>query len=236
MRASREFDADTDGNLSLEEFQALWAEITKPLAVRAFQFLDPDGDAAIAKAELDDRFGIGRQPTSTTTTTACFRRRTDRHHGGPRMAACGGARPGGRDAAIRPTNAVPDRGRDRAHRLTVRATCNGSPGAPASGLPRESAIANIMETLVARRPARSQPLLLAACLVGYWRAKAAGRRAAGGGGAARAVELEGRIGALLNAQSEMTGRMQAMAEMLGGRQAELSKSCLGAARRHERIA
>ncbi len=52
-----EFDADADGSLSLEEFQALWAEITRPIAVRAFQFLDPDGDAAISKAELEDRFG-----------------------------------------------------------------------------------------------------------------------------------------------------------------------------------
>jgi hypothetical protein len=52
-----EFDANADGALSLEEFQALWAEITRPIAVRAFQFLDPDGDAAIARAELDDRFG-----------------------------------------------------------------------------------------------------------------------------------------------------------------------------------
>jgi EF hand domain-containing protein len=52
-----EFDADKNGSLSLPEFEALWAEITKPVAVRAFQFLDPDGDAAVAKAELDQRFG-----------------------------------------------------------------------------------------------------------------------------------------------------------------------------------
>ena len=52
-----EFDADKNGSLSLQEFQALWAEITKPLAVRTFQFLDPNGDAAISKEELDDRFG-----------------------------------------------------------------------------------------------------------------------------------------------------------------------------------
>jgi hypothetical protein len=52
-----EFDADKNGSLSLQEFEALWAEITKPVAVRAFQFLDPDGDAAVAKAELDKRFG-----------------------------------------------------------------------------------------------------------------------------------------------------------------------------------
>jgi hypothetical protein len=52
-----EFDANADGKLGLEEFQALFAEITRPISVRAFQFLDPDGDAAIAKAELDERFG-----------------------------------------------------------------------------------------------------------------------------------------------------------------------------------
>lgn len=52
-----QFDADKNGSLSLPEFEALWADITKPAAVRAFQFLDPNGDASIAKAELDDRFG-----------------------------------------------------------------------------------------------------------------------------------------------------------------------------------
>ncbi len=52
-----EFDADKNGSLSLTEFESLWADITKPIAVRAFQFLDPNGDASVAKAELDDRFG-----------------------------------------------------------------------------------------------------------------------------------------------------------------------------------
>jgi hypothetical protein len=52
-----EFDANNDQALSLEEFQALWAELTTPLAVRAFQFLDPDGNASVSKAELDERFG-----------------------------------------------------------------------------------------------------------------------------------------------------------------------------------
>ncbi len=51
------FDADKNGSLSLEEFEALWADITKPMAVRTFQFLDPNGDAAISKSELNDRFG-----------------------------------------------------------------------------------------------------------------------------------------------------------------------------------
>jgi hypothetical protein len=52
-----EFDANTDQTLSLEEFKALWASITEPAAVRAFQFLDPNGDASVARAELDERFG-----------------------------------------------------------------------------------------------------------------------------------------------------------------------------------
>jgi Ca2+-binding EF-hand superfamily protein len=52
-----DFDANNDGQLSLEEFQGLWAQITRPMAVRAFQFLDPNGDAEVSKQELDDRFG-----------------------------------------------------------------------------------------------------------------------------------------------------------------------------------
>ncbi len=51
-----QFDADKNGSLSLQEFEALWADITKPIAIRTFQFLDPNGDAEISKAELDDRF------------------------------------------------------------------------------------------------------------------------------------------------------------------------------------
>ena len=51
------FDANKDGKLSLEEFQALWADLTRPIAVRAFQFLDPNGDAVLDRAEVDKRFG-----------------------------------------------------------------------------------------------------------------------------------------------------------------------------------
>src|SRR5687767_13266800 len=56
-----------------------------------------------------------------------------------------------------------------------------------------------------------------------WRASRAGRRAQAEA-AARAAELEGRIGALISAQSAMTGRMQAMAEMLGAGQADMRKA------------
>ena len=52
-----EFDANNDGDLQLAEFEALWAEITRPMTVRAFQFLDPDGDAVVARVEVEDRFG-----------------------------------------------------------------------------------------------------------------------------------------------------------------------------------
>jgi DNA recombination protein RmuC len=66
-------------------------------------------------------------------------------------------------------------------------------------------------------------VLLAGCLVILWRARGSARQAEEAA-AGRSAELEGRIGTLLQAQSEMTGRMQAMAEHLGGRQAELNKT------------
>jgi hypothetical protein len=51
------FDVNKDGKLSLDEFQALWADLTSPVAVRAFQFLDPNGDAVLDRTEVDKRFG-----------------------------------------------------------------------------------------------------------------------------------------------------------------------------------
>ena len=51
------YDANKDGKLSLGEFDGLWNEIMQPAKVRAFQRLDPNGDAQITKGELDDRFG-----------------------------------------------------------------------------------------------------------------------------------------------------------------------------------
>lgn len=47
------YDADKDGRLTLTEFEALFNEVTQPATVRAFQFLDPDGDAEITLAEYE---------------------------------------------------------------------------------------------------------------------------------------------------------------------------------------
>lgn len=51
------YDTNKDGKLSLAEFEGVWLELSRPLMVRGFQKLDPDGDAAITKAELSARFG-----------------------------------------------------------------------------------------------------------------------------------------------------------------------------------
>lgn len=45
------FDTDKDGKLSLKEYEALWLEEHRKRMVRAFQKLDPDGDAAITLEE-----------------------------------------------------------------------------------------------------------------------------------------------------------------------------------------
>src|SRR5688500_5831234 len=66
-------------------------------------------------------------------------------------------------------------------------------------------------------------LFLVICLLLLWPAVRIGRRAETQA-AARAGELEGQIGVLLQAQSEMTGRIQTMSEMLGNRQAELNQA------------
>ena len=48
----KRFDADGNGELGLKEFQGLWAELTQPIRVRAFQFADADGNGQITAAEM----------------------------------------------------------------------------------------------------------------------------------------------------------------------------------------
>ena len=46
------YDADTNGTLSLAEFEALHAAHTRTMMVRAFQMHDEDGDGQVTEAEM----------------------------------------------------------------------------------------------------------------------------------------------------------------------------------------
>lgn len=54
FRADRlkRFDRDGNGQLSMTEFEGLWAELTRPMTVRAYQFLDADGNGQVTTDEL----------------------------------------------------------------------------------------------------------------------------------------------------------------------------------------
>ena len=49
------YDSNGDSELNLQEFTGLWSEMTEPLKVRGFQFLDSDGNGKKSKAEFDQR-------------------------------------------------------------------------------------------------------------------------------------------------------------------------------------
>jgi DNA recombination protein RmuC len=66
-------------------------------------------------------------------------------------------------------------------------------------------------------------LILVVVLIVAWRGRRL-RLAAEQEAARRSRELEGQVAALLQSQSEMTGRMQTMAEIFGSRQSELNKT------------
>ncbi len=51
-----QYDSDKDGNLSLQEFQALWLDRTRSRMVDRFQNLDEDGDASVTTAEFMEPF------------------------------------------------------------------------------------------------------------------------------------------------------------------------------------
>lgn len=50
------FDADNDGNLSLEEYQGLWLEAMRERMVDDFQRHDDDGDGQVTPDEFNERF------------------------------------------------------------------------------------------------------------------------------------------------------------------------------------
>jgi hypothetical protein len=51
-KAMANYDANKDGNLSIDEFQGLWLEHMRPRMVRHFQRLDADGDAKLTQVEM----------------------------------------------------------------------------------------------------------------------------------------------------------------------------------------
>ena len=59
FRASLVEGADTsgEGDISLDEFEAIYLELTRERMVDAFQRLDADGDGVVTQAEMDNRFG-----------------------------------------------------------------------------------------------------------------------------------------------------------------------------------
>jgi Ca2+-binding EF-hand superfamily protein len=59
VRTSRfaEFDQNNDGNLNLEEYQALWLDAMRERMVDRFQDLDDDGDAIVTSEEFVEPFG-----------------------------------------------------------------------------------------------------------------------------------------------------------------------------------
>jgi Ca2+-binding EF-hand superfamily protein len=80
------FDANADGILSLEEYQALWADAMRREMVRAFQRHDTDGDARVTPEEFSARFqGMVERLDGDgdgAVTRDELRQRMERHHGG----------------------------------------------------------------------------------------------------------------------------------------------------------
>ena len=58
MRQARlaEFDADGDGSLNLEEYQALWLDAMRERMVDRFQAHDDDGDGLVTAEEFGEPF------------------------------------------------------------------------------------------------------------------------------------------------------------------------------------
>lgn len=54
------YDANSDGSLSLDEFQSFYTEMTRTMMVRAFQHVDADGDGRVTPEEMT--FGLPTTP------------------------------------------------------------------------------------------------------------------------------------------------------------------------------
>ncbi|KKN44179.1 hypothetical protein LCGC14_0695810 [marine sediment metagenome] len=50
-------DSSGEGNISLDEFEAIYLDLSRNRMVDAFQKLDADGDGVVTQAEMDNRFG-----------------------------------------------------------------------------------------------------------------------------------------------------------------------------------
>jgi Ca2+-binding EF-hand superfamily protein len=89
VRSSRlaEFDADGDGSLTLEEYQALWLDAMRERMVDQFQAHDDDGDGLVTVEEFGERYDsmvgrLDRNDDGEITQDDLRRRPRDRDRGG----------------------------------------------------------------------------------------------------------------------------------------------------------
>ena len=84
-----EFDADGDGSLNLEEYQALWVEAMREHMVDRFQAHDDDGDGLVTAEEFGARFEgmisrLDDDGDGAVTRDELRHRHRDRDHDGDR--------------------------------------------------------------------------------------------------------------------------------------------------------
>ena len=82
-----EFDANGDGSLSLEEYQALWLDAMRERMVDQFQAHDNDGDGLVTVEEFGERYDslvqrLDRNDDGEITEDDLRRRPRDRDRGG----------------------------------------------------------------------------------------------------------------------------------------------------------
>lgn len=81
-----EFDADGNGSLSLEEYQALWLDAMRERMVDQFQAHDDDGDGEVTVVEFTERYSrivdrLDDDDDGEVTMEELRERAMDRHHG-----------------------------------------------------------------------------------------------------------------------------------------------------------